>query len=167
MPREPDPLEAEGQQLEAEMAAAVREAQRLGRSMTEQEEAAMFKRTAGLRQRIADWAARRLVERRPEVLTHGRPQAAEAAKRGLEEARARLRENEDFRRGCSQCPAATVMSADPGRWITIRCGVEHSVLSSEGDPMSVATFCLGDYRRCPSWRAERESNWSGRRLEVA
>jgi hypothetical protein len=167
VPAEPDQLAAEGQRLQAESDAVLREVQRLGRPPTEAEQRTIFERTAGLRQRIADWAARKLVVGRPEVRTHGSPVAGEAAKRGLEEARARLRENEDFRKGRSRCPAAAVMSADPGRWITVRCGVEHSVLSSEGDPMSIATFCCGDHTRCPSWQAEREAGWAGRRLEVA
>ena len=92
--RESDPLEAEGQRLEVEMAQAVREAQRLGRSMTGREERAMFERTAGLRQRIADRTARRLVEGRPEVRTHdarsrARPPTGGSRRRGPGCARAR------------------------------------------------------------------------------
>jgi hypothetical protein len=101
------------------------------------------------------------------VRTLGEPVSAEAARRGLEEARSRLRSNQDFRRGRSQCPAAVVLSATPGREMTLRCGVEGTIITADGDPMSVASFCCGDHTACPSWRAEREANWAGRRLRVA
>ena len=165
MRREVDPLEAEGQSLQAEMDRAVRRASSLGRSLTSREEQELFDTTAGLRQRIADWTARKMFERRPEVRSHGTPVAGAAAKRGLEEARARLRQSEGFKKR-QRCPAADVLTEDPDRF-ALRCGVEGTVLSAAGDPMSVHTFCVGDHTRCPSWRAEREANWAGRKLEVA
>ena len=59
-----------------------------------------------------------------------------------------------------------MLTADRDRF-ALRCGVEGTVLTAAGDPMSVSTFCLGDHTNCPSWRAEREAQWAGRRLDVA
>jgi hypothetical protein len=144
-------FEDEGLTLKREMDELARRVNAVGRPLTDQEEAAVVSQSSDLRRRIADWMTRRTILGRPEVLTRGRPVSGAAAKRGLQEARRVLEARRSFRRGCSGCPAATDL---PGGGV--RCGVEQTTLRPDDDPMSLATFCHGEYKDCPSWRAERE-----------
>lgn len=56
------------------------------------------------------------------------------------------------------CPAAS----EHGNGVF--CRVEHSFLSYQEHPVSVARFCCGDYQACPSWRSERENELAQRRF---
>jgi hypothetical protein len=145
--------DAEGRQLQADMARVAARVQTVARfrALTPEEERRIFDQTAGLRQRLARYMQRRMIDQRPEVVTHGRPASGEAAQRGLERAREALRGRESFRRRRPTCPAANLLGGG-----AVRCAVEHTTLDPRGDPMSLATFCYGDHTVCPTWRAERD-----------
>lgn len=147
-------LEARGLRLKRRIRA-------LGRPPTAGEADEFRREGAEIRQGVADAMVERLVRDRPEVLTHGRPAAAVAARRGLAEARSRLRLNGSE----SRCPAATVTPAIADGFV-VACGVEGSRLSSVSDPQSILTFCCGDHLACPSWQASKEAEWAGRELET-
>jgi hypothetical protein len=133
----------------------------LGRPLSEDERRTVGAKARLLREQIAGSYQRDLVERRSEVLTHGRPAAAFAARRGQDEARRRIAEKvQGSGARCVGCPAADAQRVDDG--LLVHCRVEGSVLSSRTDPQSVLSFCAGDYRLCPSWRAEREAERAGR-----
>ena len=144
-------IEDEGRALKARMDELARRINAVGRPLTEQEESQVVEMSADLRRRIADWMARRTIEGRAEVVSHGQPAAAAAAKRGLQEARRVLETRKTFRNGCSNCPAANDLGGG-----AVRCAVEQTTLTPQDDPMSLATFCHGEYQACPTWRAERE-----------
>jgi hypothetical protein len=147
-------LEARGLRLK-------RRIRSLGRAPTPEEAEEFQREAAEIRQGVADAMVERLIVNRPEVLTHGRPASAEAARRGLDEARARLRE----RRPESRCPAASLTPAIGGGFVVL-CGVEDSLLSSTADPQSILTFCCGDHLACPSWQASKEAEWASRDLRT-
>lgn len=140
--------------LEAEVVEIERRVRSLNRPLTPDERRSVTERVARVRERVADHYARHLMDNRPEVVSRGRPVAARAAKQGQDEARRRLRGQRQYRECSSDCPAATAYKTDRG--LTVRCGVERTRLSEASDPQSLLTFCLGDYRACPTWRAERQ-----------
>lgn len=68
----------------------------------------------------------------------------------------RLIENDDI-----VCPAGRAVGAGRG----VLCGVEGHVLEvTEG--LSIERFCAGDYKQCPSWRAEKEAYWEAQRTAI-
>lgn len=46
------------------------------------------------------------------------------------------------------------------------CRVEHSAILAATSPRSLLAFCLGDYRACPTWQAEKERVWADMRTEL-
>lgn len=148
-------LEDEGRSLQLESALLARRVNAIGRPLTEAESARVVEESASLRRRIAAWMTRKTIENRPEVISRGAPTSHVEAVRGLREARRVLEERKSFQRGCSDCPAANDLGGGG-----VRCGIEHTILRPESDPMSLATFCHGDHTACPTWRAEREKTSS-------
>ncbi len=65
----------------------------------------------------------------------------------------RLIENADI-----VCPAGRAVGAGRG----VLCGVENHVLQLD-EGMSIERYCTGDYKQCPSWRAEKEAYWEAQR----
>ncbi len=57
------------------------------------------------------------------------------------------------------CPAGCAARAGTG----VMCRVEGDVIDARANPTSVARFCLGDNRTCPSWQAEKEAHWAEQR----
>lgn len=53
------------------------------------------------------------------------------------------------------------------------CGIEENFIVGQDNPSSIEAFCAGDYRRCPSWRADKDRNTmeslvqSGKRERIA
>ena len=152
------PDDVEGRELQADMDRVAARVQAVARhrALTPEEETRIFDQTAELRDRLARYMQRRMIDERPEVITHGKPVSGEAAHRGLEKARETLRELPTFQRRRPPCPAANVL----GRG-AVRCPIEHSTLDPHDDPMSLATFCYGNHQACPTWRAERDRRTSG------
>lgn len=120
----------------------------------------MRARAAELRETISAAHAADIAGRHPEVITHGRPAAGIAIRRAQAEARTRL----EARKGCSACPAAETLRGT-GEVVVI-CGVERGPVDSRTDPQSLLTFCFGDYKTCPSWRAEKERERLGHRAPL-
>lgn len=139
-------------QLEAEAAALERKIRTLGRPLTPEEQRYVRERVARMRLRLEERILEKMMDDRPEIVSAGRPVTAFLARKGQEEARARL----ELKAPCSDCPAATVFRA-VGAGMTVHCAVEDRPLSSATDPQSLLTFCLGEYEACPSWRAEKEA----------
>jgi hypothetical protein len=138
-----------------EFAKLQRKVRDLGRPLTPSEALEVETATAKVRGILAQHMVRKLIDNRPEVISRGKPQAGDAAHRGLEEARRRLGEN-DRAKGCrSDCPAATVTRAT-GVGVLVDCAIEGTRLSTETDPQSTLTFCFGEYTACPSWQIEKE-----------
>lgn len=135
----------------------------LGRPLTPAEQRYVRERVARLRLRLEEHIFERMVQERPELRTAGKPVTAELARRGQEEARARLAVLP-----CeSRCPAARVIRPASGG-VAVHCAVEDQVLSSRSDPQSLLTFCMGAYESCPSWRLEKEQiAATGRSVEAA
>lgn len=119
-------------------------------------------KAAEIRKQLADHLMVRMIENRPEVISRGQPISGAAAQAGQLEARTRLEATRAFKDACSDCPAAQVMRRVDGG-VNVRCGVEHTLLSSASDPQSLLTFCMGDHEVCPSWRAQRDSELAGRK----
>ncbi len=103
---------------------------------------------------------------RPFVNAHDAPAAALKIKASLEAARERVRAGSRE----VACPAGCVLGVGAEEGLTIRCGVERSLITEQHDPSSLVSFCLTDggtnvkegYQACPSWRAEKERVWQGR-----
>jgi hypothetical protein len=141
-------LEQEVEQLRRE-AATMQDA-------TPEERRRFNRKVAEFRKRTADHLAERMAQQRPEVLTRGKPFLGNLMHRGQVEARRRLERTDGFRLACSDCPAAQV-SREIDDGVRVECGVEGTTLSSRTDPQSLLTFCLGDYKACPSWVMNREA----------
>jgi len=43
--------------------------------------------------------------------------------------------------------------------------IEHSGIFASTSPRSLIAYCMGDYRTCPTWRAEKERVWARKRGE--
>lgn len=138
--------------MERQVVEMERKVRSLGRPLTHEERLHLTEEVGKIRAAVADEMAARM--ERPEVVSNGRPRSSMSAKRGLDEARHRLRARPQFQAACSDCPAAQTSAA--GGEVVVRCGVEKTRLSSATSPQSLLTFCLGDYTACPSWRAERK-----------
>lgn len=121
------------------------------------------RRLTDFRKRMMEDHFRRQIEQRPEVISRGKPVSGEAAHRGLAVARYLLGKAISSRKE-SPCPAALTLSHSPDT--QVRCGIERTLLAERTDPQSMLSFCFGDYTACPSWRVQRESDWSGRRLPL-
>jgi hypothetical protein len=106
-----------------------------------------------LRKRASEHLFDRLVEEREPLVSRGGPFSAEAVQRGLHHARGRLTES----KACSDCPAAQMVGDR-----MVRCAIERVVFSERSDPMTLLSFCLGDYRACPTWALSREMDWAGK-----
>lgn len=65
-----------------------------------------------------------------------------------------------------ECPAALALAETRGG-SGVRCAIEQAVLTAQGDPSSLASFCLGNYRVCPTWAFEKERIEEGRRIAAA
>lgn len=154
------------QELERQAVVLNRKIRSLGRPLTPEELLEVNVTTARIRAGIAQRMVDRLIVNRPEVVSSGQPVAGTEAKRGQDEARARLHAKPEFKQACSNCPAAQVSRRVDGA-VIVRCQVEGSTLSSAEDPQSVLTFCLGDHQACPSWMAEKEAIAAGRRTALA
>lgn len=78
------------------------------------------------------------------------------ARRDLHAARQRLRGRELYRRGEVECwagePVALSRDGSPGCY----CNVTLSMVSERADPGSLAKFCMGEFRVCPVWHAEKQ-----------
>jgi hypothetical protein len=111
-----------------------------------------------IRRRLADHLVQRMIEKRPEVISHGRPTASKKVRQGQHEARTRLEQSKRYREACSDCPAANVSKTVFG--LVVHCGIEGTRMTSQSDPQSLLSFCLSDdYTICPSWRTERQAYW--------
>lgn len=71
-----------------------------------------------------------------------------------------------------ECPAAKLLGISAGG-LTVRCAVERSLVTEQGDPSTLGSFCLcsaatrnGGYTACPTWQREKERVWASRRAEV-
>lgn len=54
------------------------------------------------------------------------------------------------------CPAGLLIGLVQGGGSGCRCRIEQSTIASTKDRSTLASFCYGDYTRCPTWRQERE-----------
>lgn len=154
------------EQLEREVEDLTQKVRSVGRPLTHEERLAVTEQAGAIREQVADHWAARMQERKPEVVSRGKPRAAGAAKRGQLEARARLERVPEFRAACSSCPAAETWREATGG-VTVRCGIERSRLSSETSPQSLLTFCFGDYSACTTWRLEKRRLAEGQPSLVA
>lgn len=57
------------------------------------------------------------------------------------------------RSGKIECPAGELVSRFG---IGCRCRIEHSTITAAENPSSLDRFCMGDFKQCPTWRAERD-----------
>lgn len=100
---------------------------------------------------------------RPWVSAHDGPRdTANRIRRAMKIAGERIREGSL----CAACPAAALLGTNMTEGITVRCGVEKSLITERKDPSSLASYCLnntpmGGYTDCPTWRAEKEREWHG------
>jgi hypothetical protein len=73
------------------------------------------------------------------------------------------------------CPAATAIF-ETERGSGVRCAIERNTLTAVSDPQSLTGFCFGsgevvapdlpsDYKRCPTWIAQKEWIEEGLRTE--
>lgn len=59
------------------------------------------------------------------------------------------------------CPAGMgYMDAMKGP--ACRCRIERSDITSVEQPTTLLRFCQGEYRTCPTWRADKEAHWASR-----
>ena len=57
------------------------------------------------------------------------------------------------------CPAGCPALAGTG----VYCRVAHEAIDGRLNPYALRDFCLGEYKRCPTWRADKEAVAEGRR----
>lgn len=57
------------------------------------------------------------------------------------------------------CPAGCPALAGSG----VLCRVEHHVIDGRLNPYTLRDFCLGEYKACPTWRADKDAVAEGRR----
>jgi|1185.fasta_scaffold13313_2 hypothetical protein len=57
------------------------------------------------------------------------------------------------------CPAGCPARAGT----SVLCRIEHEVIDGRLNPYSLRDYCLGDYRTCSTWRAEKEAVAEGQR----
>lgn len=58
-----------------------------------------------------------------------------------------------------RCPAGMLMND-----VDCFCRIEQGLIEGRVSPDSIARFCLGDYKECPTWKAEKEAEWERRNL---
>lgn len=116
---------------------------------------------------IIDRSGRRLAYQmgRPRVSAHDGELRAERIRASIAAARERVRAGTC----ATACPAAQQLGVNGENGLTIRCGIERSLITERESPSSLANFCLagteaadGGYSACSTWRAERERLWEGR-----
>lgn len=103
---------------------------------------------------------------RQHISAHDGPELGPDIRKRLEEAKEKVR----ALKPAVACPAGCLIGQNAANGLTVRCGVERSLIAERTDPSSLASFCLTDggsnpnegYQRCPSWRAEKEREWAGR-----
>lgn len=44
------------------------------------------------------------------------------------------------------------------------CRIEEGLIAGKSNPESIIHYCAGDFRQCPTWRADREADWEQRNL---
>jgi hypothetical protein len=105
---------------------------------------------------------------RPELISHGRPQAATAIRKVIATARMKVQDGH-----CgTACPAAEMKAEEHGRYgMVVRCAVERNLITEVGDPSTLANRCLMDgedgYQACTTWRSEKERIWAARKPLVS
>ena len=57
------------------------------------------------------------------------------------------------------CPAGCPARAGTG----VLCRIEGEVIDGRRNPATIARYCTGDNRACPTWQADKEAVWAGRR----
>lgn len=87
-------------------------------------------------------------------------------RRGAEDGRRRLRESRLFRRREVECPAGCYVGATP-HGSGCYCRLESTLITEGENPSSLASFCFGDYTRCPTWRAERDREGEQRLADIS
>jgi hypothetical protein len=94
---------------------------------------------------------------KPYISAHDGDPSADRIRASLEAARARVRAG----KGVAECPAACLLGEGRLGGLTVKCGVEHSLIAERTDPSSLSAFCLapanapgGGYTACSTWRAE-------------
>jgi hypothetical protein len=76
-------------------------------------------------------------------------------RRNMAAARESLEQRPSFREGRPVCPAGKFV-AETSEGPACRCVIEQQTISVGTQPVSLGDFCFGDYRACPTWRAEKK-----------
>lgn len=104
------------------------------------------------------------------VSAHEGEMRAKQMRRSIDRMRARVREGGAA--ACAECPAAQLLGTSGANGVTVKCGVEKSLVTERESPSSLVNFCLAPagmnegYAACPSWRAEKEREWHGNRAPL-
>lgn len=104
---------------------------------------------------------------RPHVSAHEGERVSERMQRAMAAARVVLRDDPPP----PTCPAAGLLPRGEDGY-QLRCAVERNVLTEKDDPTSIVRYCLAPagvgsgYGACPTWRAEKERQWRGKRLPL-
>jgi len=105
---------------------------------------------------------------RQRVSAHEGELLAAQMRRSIAAMRERVRESGS---ACAECPAAQLLGVGK-QGLTVKCGVEKSLVTERESPSSLVNFCLAPagmnegYAACPSWRAEKEREWHGNRAPL-
>lgn len=59
------------------------------------------------------------------------------------------------------CPAGLAVGVTPSG-SGCRCKIAHETITTGLNPRSLVAFCLADYKRCPTWQAEKDRIAEGR-----
>jgi hypothetical protein len=74
----------------------------------------------------------------------------------------RVAEQVHFRRLLDQrdmrCPVAEAVGGT-----CVWCPIEETVIDARLNPTATSAYCMGDYKACPTWRAEKQRVWAARR----
>lgn len=67
-----------------------------------------------------------------------------------------------------QCPAGRFIALGKRGASGVECRIEHSDIMSSDQSATLVSYCLNrsGYRQCPSWQAEKEHIWAGKREEL-
>lgn len=44
------------------------------------------------------------------------------------------------------------------------CRIEQGLIEGRVNPESIEAYCAGNYKECPTWKADKEAEWERRNL---
>ena len=65
----------------------------------------------------------------------------------------------DFEKLVVVCPAGRKLDSGT-EGPACRCQIEESLLTAAKDPVSLASFCCGQYTACPTWRQDQQHRYA-------